>query len=224
MRTGRWTEYVTEIELSGEPIRRIERLPWPRFDKDEETGELVPRGVDVEAKRQDIIKIVHKYFRVAGVPMEELMQEVFLAIIHKNHGKSAHNPKKSSFGHYVFMVANNVCINIVQRRKRFERERDSIDAGFHPNDDRSFLETYEVVSEEGDDEDFSDRMEEVEAIMRQKGMWDQARYIRAVRSGASSDVIREALSFGDRQFTNRMMRDIRHQIRDIVREMTMSTA
>jgi hypothetical protein len=223
MRTGSRTKRVMEIEVSGDPVRRIERLPWPRSDRDKDTGELIPRGVDVEAKRQDIVKIVHKYFKVPGVPMEELMQEVFLAIIHKNHGRSAHNPKKSSFGHYVYMVANNVCINLVHRKRRFERERDSIDTGPHPDDDRPFLETYEAVDEK-EDTAFTSRMDEVEAIMRQEGMWDLARYIRAVRSGASSDVIREALSFGERRITNKTMREIRHQVREAVREMAVATA
>jgi hypothetical protein len=223
MRTGSRTKRVMEIEVSGDPVRCIERLPWPRYDRDKDTGELISRGVDVEAKRQDIVKIVHKYFKVPGVPMEELMQEVFLAIVHKNHGRSAHNPKKSSFGHYVYMVANNVCINLVHRKRRFERERDSIDTGPHPDDDRPFLETYEAVDDK-EDTAFISRMDEVEAIMRQEGMWDLARYIRAVRSGASSDVIREALSFGERRVTNKTMREIRHQVREAVREMAVASA
>ena len=214
---------VTEVNVSERPVKkRIERLPWPRNDVDEDTGELIPRGVNVSAKRKDVIKIVYKYFRVPGFPMEELLQEVFLAIVHKNHGKSAHNPRKSSFGHYIFMVANNVCINLVHRKKRFDRERDSIDTGFRADDDRTFLETHEVLVEDDRDVDFADRMEEIEAVMRQKGMWDLARYIRTVRSGASSDVIREALSFGDRRVTNKTMREIRHQVREAVREMAVA--
>ena len=221
--TGNRAKRVTEVQLPEKPVgKRIERLPWPRNDRDEKTGKLVPRGVDVAAKRKDVIKIVYKYFRVPGVPMEELLQEVFLAIVHKNHGKSAHNPAKSSFGHYVYMVANNVCINLVHRKKRFEKEKDSIDTGFRADDDRSFLETHEVPVEEDKDTFFSDKMEELETTMRQDGMWDLARYIRAVRSGASSDVIREALSFGDRRVTNKTMREIRHQVREVVREMAVA--
>ena len=222
MGIGNRTTRVTEVKVSGKPVGRpIERLPWPRTERDEETGALIPRGIDVVAKRKDVIKIVYKYFRVPGVTMDELLQEVFLAIIHKNHGKSAHNPSKSSFGHYVFMVANNVCINLVHRKKRFDREQDSIDTNFRADDDRSFLETHEVPEEERDTA-FSDRMEEIESVMRQEGMWDLARYIRTARSGASSDVIREALSFGDRRVTNKNMREIRHQVREAVREMAIA--
>jgi hypothetical protein len=223
MGTGNRIKRVTEVKLYGKPVDRLERLPWPRTEKDEKTGKLVPRGVDVMAKRKDIIKIVYKYFRVPGVTMDELLQEVFLAIVHKNHGKSAHNPTKSSFGHYIFMVANNVCINLVHRKKRFEREQDSIDTNYRSDDDRSFLDTHEVpVEEDQEDAAFSDRMEEIEAVMRREGMWDLARYIRAARSGASSDVIREALSFGDRRVTNKTMREIRHQVREAVREMAIA--
>lgn len=214
---GSLTKRVTKVKISEKPVgRRIEKLPWPRTDPD---GTV--RGIDVAAKRKDVIKIVYKYFKVSEVGMDELLQEVFLAIIHKNHGRSAHNPSKSSFGHYVYMVANNVCINLVHRKKRFEKERDSIDTNYRQDDDRSFLETHEVAEEEPDTF-FMDQMEELETVMRQKGMWDLARYIRTARSGASPEVIREALSFGGRKVTNKAMRDIRHQVREAVRELAVA--
>lgn len=167
----------------------------------------------MRAKRQDIIKIVHKYFRVQDVPMEELLQEVFLAIIHKNHGKSAHDPRKSSFGHYVYMVANNVCINFVHRKKRFDKEKDSLDAPNGRDDSRTLLETVEAP--EPAEDPFHDRMEEVESVMRQRGMWDLARYVRAARSGASPDVVREALSWDGHEVTSRDIRDIRHRLQEV---------
>ena len=217
MASGSRTKRVTKVKVVEKPVkRRIEKLPWPRTDED---GTV--RGINVAEKRKDIVKIVYKYFRVPAVSMDELLQEVFLAIIHKNHGRSAHNPSKSSFGHYVYMVANNVCINLVHRKKRFEKERDSIDTNFRSDDDRSFLDTHDVSKNEPETF-FMDRMEELEAVMRQKGMWDLARYIRTARSGASSDVIREALSFGDRKVTNKTMRDIRHQVREAVRELAVA--
>ena len=209
MAAGSSVNNVRKVKVSGKPIKEPGRLPWPR--KAEDGTEL---GVDVRAKRQDIIKIVHKYFRVPEVPMEELMQEVFLQIIHKNYGRSAHDPRKSSFGHYVYLVANNVCINLVHRKRRFEKERDSLDAPNGHDDSRTLLDTVEA-SEESEDP-FHDRMEEVESVMRQRGMWDLARYIRAARSGASPDVVREALSWGGREITNRDIRDMRHRLQEAV--------
>ena len=225
------------VKVTKKPVRKIERLPWPRM-KTEESGKLyrcpkaiksrglekgatVALGVDVREKRQDIVKIVYRYFKVPGYTMEELLQEVFLAICHKNHGRSAHDPTKSSFGHYVYMVANNVCINLVNRSKKFEKERDSIDSTFRDGEGKTVLETHGAPTPEEDP--FHARMEEVETILRKEGMWDLARYVRAARSGASSDVIREALSFGGRTVTNKTIRDIRHQVRDAARILAVNS-
>ncbi len=202
---------VRALRVDSHPVpETTKRLPWPRMADDGST----PLGVDVVAKKTDITKIVHKYFRVSEVPMEELMQEVFLAIVHKNCGRSAHDPRKSSFGHYVYMIANNICINLVHRKRRFANERDSLDAPVAQDDGRTLMDTVEVLPPPSDGA--SDLMEEVEEEMRRLGMWSEARYIRAVRSGASPDVIREALTFGDRKVTTKLVRDWRNQIRDFV--------
>jgi DNA-directed RNA polymerase specialized sigma24 family protein len=210
---GKSSSRVREVSVAGSPIDQSARLPWPRKADDGKT----PLGVDVDAKRMDIVKIVHKYFKVHGVEMNELLQEVYLAIIHKNYGRSAHDPRKSSFGHYVYMVANNVCINLVHRKKRTDMEKDSIDAPSGPDDKRTLIET--VAAEDfSEPNGFDSRMEELELLMRRKGMWDLARYVRAARSGAKPDVIREALSWGDRKMTTKGIRDIRAQLADVVRE------
>lgn len=205
-------ERIRVVKTSSKPSKAPpERLPWPRKAPDDLDVEL---GVDVEAKIQDITKIVHKYFRVADIPMEELMQEVFVTIVHKNHTRSAHDPRKSSFGHYVYMIANNVCINLVHRKKRYDKERDSLDAPSGSDDSRSLLDTLDSSSVRPWDEDLlSDHMKNMEYIMRRHGQRDLARYMRAVRSGASPDVIREALSWGDRKMSNKTIRDFRIQIK-----------
>jgi hypothetical protein len=61
-------------------------------------------------------------------------------------------------------------------------------------------------------------MDEIETNMRRHGMWDMARYLRAVRSGADADVIREALSWGGRKISSKTIRDIRSQIQTVVRD------
>ncbi len=184
-----------------------QRLPWPRLADDNKTQ----LGIDVNAKRQDIIKIVHKFFKVMDIPMEELLQEVYLAIIHKNYSKSAHDPRKSSFGHYVYMIANNVCINLAHKKKRYDRERDSIDSPIHSDDERTILETTE---EEITVDNIDEQMEEAENIFRKRGSWELARYIRAIRSGATPDVIREALSWGSRKISNKEIRNLRMRIQN----------
>jgi DNA-directed RNA polymerase specialized sigma24 family protein len=210
--TGRKSR-VVKVESS--PVKKpAERFPWPRKAPDDEKVDL---GVDVVAKQTDITKIVHKYFRVPDYPMEELMQEVFLAIIHKNYTRSAHDPRKSSFGHYVYMVADHVCVNIVHRKRRYEKERESLDAPLHDDDNKTLLDSVEAPEEENDPMEW--KLEEIELTARRNGMTDIARYIHATRSGASPEVIREALSWGGRKITTKCIRDIRMQIRDLVESM-----
>lgn len=206
------------MKVDSSPAKKVaEKLPWPRKSPDDQQVAL---GVDVVAKQTDIVKIVHKYFRVPDYPMEELLQEIFLAIIHKNHTRSAHDPRKSSFGHYVYMVADHVCINIVHRKRRYEKERESLDAPLHDDDHKTLLDSVEATEEEHDPMEW--KLEELEFSARKLGMVDTARYIHATRSGASPEVIREALSWGDRKITTKSIRDIRMQIRDLVGSMQMS--
>lgn len=201
----------------GRPAKKsTARLPWPRMSDPDESGKVVPLGVDVVAKRQDIVKIVHKFFEVHSVSMDELLQEVFVAIIHKNYTRSAHDPRKSSFGHYVYMVANNVCINLVHRKRRYDKESESIDAPLSCDDSRTVLDTVEAPQDRPDE--LSEMMQEVEEAMRKKGMWELARYVRAARSGAQPDVIREALSWGNRRVSSKTIRDLRLQIQAAVKE------
>lgn len=211
------------VKVPGKPLKKSpDRLPWPRksppgVDEKGVALAIVDVGVDVVAKRQDVVKIVHKFFHVEGVSMEELLQEVFVAIIHKNHTRSAHDPRKSSFGHYVYMVANNVCINLVHRNRRHSRESESIDSASSHDDSRTLLDRYEAPQTDRKD-DLTEHMEAVEDAMRRRGMWDHARYIRAARSGADPDVIREALTWGSRKVTSKTIRDIRSQIQDVLRD------
>ena len=213
------------IQVPGKPFKQPPvRLPWPRnspTDVDKH-GVPIPLGVDVQAKRQDIIKLVHKFFKVKDVPMEELLQEVYVAIVHKNHTPSAHNPVKSSFGHYVYMVANNVCINLVHKAKRYDKERESLDAPHGHDDSRTLLDTIEAAPTEPEKEPVVEVMEGFESQMRRMGMWEQARYMRAVRSGASPEVVREALTWGARKVSSKTIRDIRNQVREAIEDYGVS--
>jgi DNA-directed RNA polymerase specialized sigma24 family protein len=188
------------------------RMPWPRCDSEDPS---TPLGVDVDAKMKDITKIVYKHFHIKDVGMDELLQEVRAAIIHKNHSPSAHNPKKSSFSHYVFMVARNVVRNLVQKKKRYDREILSEDVYENGNDLKTLVESasdaisYEEFSLS---DDFFGHVRDVERNMRRRGMIEHARYLRAASTGASTDIIREAMSFGRHNITNKHLRSIKHQI------------
>jgi DNA-directed RNA polymerase specialized sigma24 family protein len=204
---------VTTIQIPRRLKNQPDRLPWPRVSEDEPRVAL---GVDVVAKRNDIIKIVHKFFKVDGVSMDELLQEVYVAILHKNRTRSAHDSRKSSFGHYVYMIANNVCINLVNRIKRQDREKDSIYAPSGREEGRSILETVEDPTARINRDETLCHMKDVESVLVQHGMWVHIRYLRSVNSGANPDVVREALSFGGKKVSNKNIRDIRIQIRNII--------
>lgn len=203
--------------IETKPLKKVpEKLPWPRVAKDNPDIKL---GIDVVVKRPDIIKLVHKFFHVDGISMEELLQEVYAAIIHKNYTRSAHDPRKSSFGHYVYMVANNVCINLVHKKKRYDRESDSIYEVFG-DDDKPLAET--AIAEEPTNYVASEAVEALEENLRKKNRFDLARFIRATRSGASADIIKAALSYGNRTVNNKHMREMRHEISSFVTSSSYS--
>lgn len=204
---------VEVIKVDEEEPKVSPRLPWPRSAEDDPNIQI---GVDVIAKRKDVIKITHKFFRVADISMEELLQEVFLAIIHKNHTRSAHDPRKSSFGHYVYMIANNVCINLVHKKKRYDKEKDSIDMPVHDEDGRTLMETYE--EEAALQEEDKVNLDKLEMFLRIHNHWDIARYVHAVKSGAQSDVIKEALSFGKKVETSKSLKLYRNKLSGFYKE------
>jgi hypothetical protein len=212
------------IKFPSRLKKQPDKLPWPRFSSHdpEDKGPVVALGIDVVAKQQDIIKIVHKFFHVEDISMDELLQEVYVAIIHKNHTRSACDPRKSSFGHYVFIVANNVCINLVHKKKRYDKERDSIDAPTG-DDTRTLLDTIEDSTKRIDCDETFDHIKEVEQILRERGMWEHARYVRIAMSGANPNVIREALSWGGRKISPKSIRDIRAQVQNIIHSMSLSS-
>ena len=199
------------------PKRKTERFPWPRTASD---NEKIPLGIDIIAKKHEIEKLVHKFFHVDGYSMEDLLQEVYTAIIHKNTTRSAHDPRKSSFGHYVYMVANNVCRNIVSKKKRYDKERDSI---FEPflDDGLSLEESYEPVNLSYQE---SENVLELESMLRKHHKYDLARYIRASRLGSSPDVIRAALSYGNKKISHKVMRDLRSQVVSFATNLDFSSA
>ncbi len=208
------------FEVVSTPIlgkkKPLERFPWPRNSEPDDNGKTVPLGIDVVAKENDIKKIVHKFFSVKDVSMEELLQEVYLAIIHKNTTRSAHDSRKSSFGHYIYMIANNVCIGFVNRNKKHAAEKESVDTPQIGDDERSILERQEFKDDESYDTIF-----EAEKFARKTGRYQLARYLRAVRQGVSSDIIREALSFGTMKMNNKSMKDMRDQVKDLVEDMKL---
>lgn len=208
-----------KIHVPGAPLKKKpEKLAWPRKSEDSPHVDL---GVDVVKKRKDIIKLVHKFFKVESISMEELLQEVYTAIIYKNYTRSAHDPRKSSFGHYIYMISNNVCINLVNKKKRYEKEGESLDCPSFLDERKTVLDTVEDVNSRPKDE-VSSHIEEVEKRLRMDGKRDLARYITAVKSGASLELIKEALTFGKFAPTNKTIRDRRVELQNVLKTMELT--
>jgi len=110
------------------PAPRTEWLPWPRSAEDG-----TPLGVDLSEKSPDVRRIMLRHFSAPkGVDFDDYFQEVCVTIARRNHMPSAHDPRKSSFGHYVYMVANTIgadLANVEGRRREAVGEERSLPAG-----------------------------------------------------------------------------------------------
>jgi len=114
------TVAIDDDPPSGIRTRPRTKLPWPRFDGS------TPIGIDLAKSHQDVTRIVWKFFHVPGHPMEDLVQDVLLAIHRRNFTPSAFDPRKAKFATYTFMIAENVCRNLVASRGGGRRGKDRI--------------------------------------------------------------------------------------------------
>jgi len=85
-------------------------------------------GIDLQGRGHEVRKILYGCFgrkmSSGGYDPEEVLQEVYKGLLTRNMGKCPFDSKKSSFGHYVYMVCNCVLSNYhrkMQRRGEFEQ-------------------------------------------------------------------------------------------------------
>ncbi len=91
-----------------EPAPRAPHLPWPRCAED---GTQL--GVDLSVAASEVRAVVKKYFRAPpGYEIDDYCQEVCVRIAARNHMPSAHDPRKSSLKHYIYMMANATGANM----------------------------------------------------------------------------------------------------------------
>jgi len=79
---------------------------------------------NLETWYPDMVKILGAkvMFRVPASLRAEVMQEICLALLHKQGTDSAYDPAQSSPATYLIMVANNVISNMKPKQKRLGRE------------------------------------------------------------------------------------------------------
>lgn len=91
-----------------------------------ELAVLPPRnlGIDLEKRGHEVRKLFYAGFarRVAarGYDPEDVLQELYKALLIRNAGKCPWDPQKSSFGHYVHMVAGCIISNYNRKFGRLE--------------------------------------------------------------------------------------------------------
>lgn len=81
-----------------------------------------PPGIDLEARGHEVRKLLlakfGRWIHSSGYDPEEILQEVHAGLLRRNIGRCVFDPKKSSFGHYVYMVCRGVLANYHRRAKR----------------------------------------------------------------------------------------------------------
>lgn len=89
-------------------------LPWPRSAEDG-----TPLGVDLSTAWLDVRRLMRARWKPpAGVSFEDYFQEACCLIARKNRTRSAHDPRKSSLGHYVWMIVSNMGANMANQERR----------------------------------------------------------------------------------------------------------
>ena len=79
-------------------------------------------GIDLMKRGHEVAKLFYAGFASklmgAGLDPDDVLQEVYRGILVRNKGKCPWDPHKSSFGHYVHMVANCVISNYFRHENR----------------------------------------------------------------------------------------------------------
>lgn len=82
----------------------------------------VPLGIDLANRGHEVAKLFYAGFgRTAarkGWDLQEVLQEVYKALLIRNQGTCPWDPAKSSFGHYVYMVCRGVMSNYGRKTAR----------------------------------------------------------------------------------------------------------
>jgi len=79
-------------------------------------------GIDLARRGDEVAKLLFAGFgnkiRSAKYDPDEVLQEVYKGLLIRNRGRGAWNPDRSSFGHYVHMVAGCVMSNYHRKQRR----------------------------------------------------------------------------------------------------------
>ena len=81
-------------------------------------------GIDLGKRGHEVRKLFYAGFALKisyrGFDPEDVLQELYQALLIRNAGKCPWDPQKSSFGHYVHMVAGCIISNYIRKHGRIE--------------------------------------------------------------------------------------------------------
>lgn len=97
----------------------------------DQSGKPIQLGIDLVNRRDEVAKLLFARFgnviRGCGFDSDDILQEVYKGLLIRNKGTCAWDSRKSSFGHYVNMVAEGVMSNIFRKSNR-RKEKEQIGA------------------------------------------------------------------------------------------------
>lgn len=116
----------------------VQSLPWPRTSDGVRLGvdlgrpahEADPRHVRTSTPAAvEVRRLVASAVRSSGLTLdvEDIAQEVSLAIVRRNFTPSAYDHRLAGFSHYVWQVCANVVGHLLEKRRRWRRERPAAD-------------------------------------------------------------------------------------------------
>jgi len=118
--------------ITGIRLESLDRCGHDHADPDKAVEKRVEErklGVDLAARGHEVAKLLYAGFgrriHAAGYDPEDVLQEVYKGILTRNRGKCPWDSRKSSFGHYVYMVCGCILSNYHRKASR-RRSREQV--------------------------------------------------------------------------------------------------
>lgn len=90
----------------------------------------VQRGIDLEGRWDEVRKLFFSGFGrmviALGYDPEDLLQEIYKKLVISNQGEHPYDPRKSSFGHYVYMACRSAFLNYHKKEERRKHVRSGV--------------------------------------------------------------------------------------------------
>lgn len=127
-------------------------------------------GIDLASRWAEVPKLLFAGFGrmiyACGYDPDEVVQEVYKGLLVRNRGKCPWDPAKSSFGHYVHMVARCVLLNFHRRQQRYQSMESVGIPGMGDDGTVTIVDTRDDRARPPDTLDMTDTTWEDQAAMR----------------------------------------------------------